>query len=499
MKKDNFRVLLIYPNTMMATLIPMHVSILSACLKRAGVEVELFDTTYYRTEEINFEQRKVDLLQIKRFNLEKSGVYFKNTDIYQDLKDKVEEFKPNLVGITIVEDTFDLAKSLLAAIAPYNIPTIAGGVFVTFTPRESLSLEGVDMICVGEGEDAIVELVQKMAKGEQYSDIRNLWVRKNGKIIKNILRPPKDLNELPYIDFDIFEPSRLSRPMYGRVFKMLHVELDRGCPFNCTYCEAPALRKTYEQFNHKNYYRQKNSQRAFEEIKFLVDKYKPDYINFNAESFLARNEKSFKEFAALYKSIGIPFWCQSRPETVTEEKISILKEMNCAALQFGIEVGNEEFRAKILRRVYPNQKIVEGLKIVEKYKIPYTVNNIIGFPGESRDLIFETIRLNRQINPRTMNCYLFTPYKGSYLYNYCIEKKYLDRNARTKQVLDGAGEDLRLDTISYRELKGLQRTFSLYARFPEDEFDKIKIAEHFDEEGNHMFEELREIYYKRFF
>jgi len=496
MVKNTFKILLIYPNTMMATLIPMHVSVLSACLKQAGFEVALFDTTYYKTEDVNFEQKKVDLLQIKKFNLGDSGIQFKQTDIYQDLKNKVNEFKPDLVAITIVEDVFDLAKSLLAAIRSYNIPTIAGGVFVTFSPEEVLGQEDIDMICLGEGEDALVELAQKLANGEDYSNIRNLWVKKDGGIIKNPLRPLKDLNTLPFIDFDIFEANRLSRPMHGKIRTMLHVELDRGCPFNCTYCEAPALRKKYEECGHKGYHRQKSNQRAIDEIKFLVKKYKPDYINFNAESFLARDVEDIREFADLYKEIGLPFWCQSRPETITEEKIKILKEMNCSDLQFGLEVGNEEFRRKVLRRGYPNHKIIEGLKIVEKYKIPYTVNNMIGFPGENRELIFDTIMLNRQINPKTMNCYMVTPYRGTYIYEDGIKKGYLDKDVKTMQVLDGA-DNMKWEHISREELKGLQRTFSLYARFPESEFDKIKIAERFDEEGNRMFEELKKTYYER--
>ena len=193
----------------------------------------------------------------------------------------------------------------------------------------------------------------------------------------------------------------------------------------------------------------------------------------------------------------MPFWCQSRPETVTEEKIKILKEMNCKNLQFGIEQGNEEFRAGVLKRHYTNKQMVEAFKIVEKHGIQYTVNNIIGFPDETRELIFDTINVNRQINPTTINCYFFTPYRGTYLRQYCVEKGYLDKDADVHQLLDGA--ELRMGSITYHELKGLQRTFPLYSKMPESEFDKIRIAEKFDEEGNRVFQQLRKVYYERYF
>ncbi len=72
--KKDFRVLFIYPNTMMATLVPIHISQLSSCLKNIGVQADLFDTTYYHTEEISFEQKKVELLQIKPFDWSKKEV-----------------------------------------------------------------------------------------------------------------------------------------------------------------------------------------------------------------------------------------------------------------------------------------------------------------------------------------------------------------------------------------------------------------------------------------
>ena len=101
MSKD-FKVLFIYPNTEMATLVPINLSLLAPCLKEAGFEVELFDTTYYKWEDINFEQKKVELLQLKPFSYKEKGVFYKETDMYEDLVKKVGTYKPNLIAITLV-------------------------------------------------------------------------------------------------------------------------------------------------------------------------------------------------------------------------------------------------------------------------------------------------------------------------------------------------------------------------------------------------------------
>ena len=75
---------------MMATLVPINISLLSSCLKEKDFQVELFDTTYYKTEKVSFEEKKVQLLQLKEFNWEEKEVSFKKTDIFQDLKKKIE-------------------------------------------------------------------------------------------------------------------------------------------------------------------------------------------------------------------------------------------------------------------------------------------------------------------------------------------------------------------------------------------------------------------------
>lgn len=491
------KVLFIYPNTMMATLVPIHLSLLSACLKERSFEVELFDTTFYKTEEISFEEKRVELLQIKPFNYADKGIFLKETDVYDDLLKKISDFQPDLIGLTMVEDTWELSQSLLEKIKDFDIPVIAGGVFVTVAPEEVISNEAIDMVCLGEGEGAIVELCEKISKNEDYTNIRNLWVKKNGKIIKNSLRPLVDINKLPFIDYDIWGRARLGRPMFGKIYTMIQVEMDRGCPYQCTYCAAPFLRNFFKEQGCGIYYRRKNLNRLFDEMHYLVKKYKPDYLNFNAETFLAKPVEELEEFARRYQEIGLPFWCQTRPETITEEKIKILKEMGCDSMNFGLEQGNEEFRRKVLCRSGSNQQIVEGIKLADKYDIPYTVNNIIGFPDETRSLIFDTIELNRKLNPRTINCCLFTPYQGTILYKYCLEKGYLEKGAKVHNVTDSLR--LNMDSITYEELKGLQRTFSLYVKFPKSEWPRIKIAEKFDEAGNQMFEQLKEIYQEKYF
>ena len=484
MKK--FKVLLIYPNTMMATLLPLSISSLSASLKQAGIEVELFDTTFYKTESIGFEKKKEWLLQVKPFE-EPS---YKQTDLYEDLKKMVDNYQPNLIGISLVEDTIDQGLKLLESIKDYDCPVVAGGVGVNWNYKKLLA--AVDLLCFGEGEKYLVTLIQKhnfnFMKGEifEYS-IPEVSTR------NSILPKPLDINKLPYPDFDIFEKNRIERVMHGEKYRMLHVELDRGCPYNCTYCCAPAIRKMYKPYK---YYRRKSNDRIIEEMKYLKKKYKPDYLNFNSECFLARPDSDLKELMKTYKKeIDLPFWCQSRLHLVTDKKIRWLKEAGCADMQFGIECGNEEFRKKWLKRNETNEQMLKALDIVEKHKISYTTNSIIGFPNETENLIFSTMDINIKISPKTMNVYMMTPYKGTLLYSYCVKEGLLDPEAKTKQLLGGS--DIKYKYLTKKQLLGLQRIFPLYVKRKELNipFNEIMQAKTNDE----LFLKLRKKYIERYY
>jgi radical SAM superfamily enzyme YgiQ (UPF0313 family) len=217
-------------------------------------------------------------------------------------------------------------------------------------------------------------------------------------------------------------------------------------------------------------------------------------IGLTKMAFLTAEE--IAPFIQYKKEIDLPFWCQSRPETAKESTIKALKEAGCADMQFGIEHGNEEFRKKYLNRNYTNEKLLKSLAIVEKYKIPYTVNNIIGWPDETRDLVFDTVDINSKINPKTMNVYMLSVYKGTKIYEYCKENNLLGKNNRTNQLL-GGNEGLKYKYLSKEDFLGLQRTFPFYVNHYKGdnalklELPMIFIAEKNDEIYNQLKSQYR--------
>jgi anaerobic magnesium-protoporphyrin IX monomethyl ester cyclase len=505
------KVLFVYPNLYMMNMMPPAIAVFSALLKQKGIEVALFDTTYYPWDhaqnnvlgqgvgkfDLSSDKRKENNLQVRPFDLSDRGIQPKDTNMLDDFKTKVNDFMPDLIAMSCVEDTFPQGVHLLNQIMDQGIPTIVGGVFATFAPHLVIKHNSVDMVCVGEGETCIVNLCEKLSAGIDYSDVPNLWIKDQfGKIRKNPPAPLTNLDTLPIMDFEIFEENRIYRPMAGKVYRMIPIETHRGCPFTCTYCNSPAQVTLHKEENLGSYFRRRSIDRIREEISTLTNRWDAEYIYFPADTFLAWKNKEFEEFISMYEEFKLPFWMQTRPETITEQKVDQLYSVNCHRVSVGIEHGNEKFRREVVNRKITNDLLVERTNILGK-KIPVSVNNITGFPTETRELAFDTIKLNRRLEVDTMNCYTYMPYNGTPLRRLAVSENLLDENAMTCSLT--AGSVLDMPYYPRSEIEKIVKVFSLYARLPESLWPKIKRAEENDQTGNELFNELRETYINKYF
>lgn len=495
---NKFKVLLVYPNLQMVNLLPSNIASLASCLKNEGIDVRLFDTTLYQTAEKSVDEIRVENMQLRPFNLSSKGVSYKNADVFVDFKRLVAEYAPDIIGISATDDTFGLGIELVSSVKQQGMHVIVGGVYPTFSPEEAINHDCVDSICIGEGENPLLELCERMRAGKDITDVENLWVKKGSKIYRNKLGKLLDIDRTLYEDFSVFEEKRFFRPMQGKIYKMIPVSIDRGCPYNCSFCAAPLKRKLYLDAGRGQYFRSKTVKRVLDELEFQVKKYKADYIYFNSETFFSRKEKEIAEFGVGYtRRIGLPFWCQTHVETITRERAEMLKSMNCDRISIGIEHGNEEFRSKMLKKYFSNEQAINAFKIMEKAGIAVTVNNIIGFPDETRELAFDTIHLNRSIKADSINAFFFVPYGGTSLREYCVKKGYLSPATRPDSLMRSS--ILNMPQFGPEQISGLVKTFPLYVKMPQIYFDKIKIAERNDADGIKALAELREIYFKQYF
>jgi radical SAM superfamily enzyme YgiQ (UPF0313 family) len=498
--KKDFKILIFYPNLHMSALMPQSVGIFTALLKQEGYPLDLFDCTYYEdidslTLGKNTNEEKVENRNVHKYDNEEwheKGVKPKN-GIVEAFKKKVRTFQPDLILVSVLESTYYLAIDLLKAI-PENertYKTFFGGVFATYAANKIIKNDLVDYVCRGEGEGAVVEMANALSSGGRIDQIKNCSVKGEGNIFRNNMRPPIDIDTVPIPDWDLFETGSLYRPMQGEIWRAVGLETQRGCPYTCTFCNSPSNNVEYKAETGGKFHRKKSITRLKKELDFLVKKYDPNLIYFVVDTFLAMSNREFDELKELYSDYKIPFWMNTRAETINEYRAAGLADMNMLRMNIGIEHGNYEYRRNYLKRNVKNDVQIRAFQIAAEHDYASCANSIIGMPDETRDLIFDTINFVRELpdNIDATGAFIFAPYHGTPLRDLAIRKGYI--NDEEICSLSNTSESmLRMPTISKSEIQGLAKVFSLYTKFPKERWPEIKIAEKNDAEGSLMMTKL---------
>ncbi|RMH73764.1 MAG: radical SAM protein [Gemmatimonadetes bacterium] len=343
---------------------------------------------------------------------------------------QVEIIQPDVIAFTAMTIYWPNVRALATrAKQMSSAKTIVGGYHPTFAPEECISHPAMDVICRGEGEEALLAFLNALERGEDYTRIPNLWVKKDGNLYKNDIRPLiANMDELPFWDRDLFNygswydamPTSLSD--LDRPERTVTLAASRGCYYDCTYCSNEPLKAMY---GGKTFVRTRSVDHIIKEMKMLKARYNPDLFEFQEELFVAHLDW-LEEFADKYKrEIGLPFNISYREELARTKNMELLAKAGCNSIAFGVECGSEEYRKKYLTRRMSNRKIEEAFDRTHELGMKALSFNIIGMPFETYDLIQETIQLNRRLQADYLQWFIYQPYPGTILYNICKENDLL--------------------------------------------------------------------------
>jgi len=487
------KILFLYPNLYGMNTLPPAIGLFTAILKKESHTVALFDTTMYEGvfAKIDSDKQKADNLNARQYDDSILKQSIRASDAYSDFEKIIAEFNPELIVMSATEDMYPVGVNLLKSLGNKKPPVVCGGVFATFAPdlAHGYSDGTIDYILKGEGEDTLVELAKRLQNGSDLLDLKGLYAKIDGKIVNNGLPPPVDITKNPLPDYSLFEESRFYRPMQGMMRRMIPIQTIRGCPYTCGYCNSPSQMQNYKNESFK-FFRKQTIYLVREEIKHVVDNYLADSIYFWADTFLAWNDSEFEAFCEMYSEFKLPFWIQTRPETVSEWKFKMLQEVGLLRVAFGVEHGNEVFRQRVLARKVSNEMIIKNLNIVTGLGIPISVNNIIGFPPETRELAFDTIELNRHFNSDGVNAYTFVPFHGTPLRAMSESLGLIETGKLATCIVEATMLDMQY--FPKAEIEGIRRCFVLYVKMPKDRWAEIKKAESLTPEGDKIFRHLKD-------
>ena len=348
------------------------------------------------------------------------------------------EHKPNLVGIGVLSEEFTTAEKLIQFLkSEYDFATFMGGHQATIDPERCLKY--VDYVLKGESEDSLLEVCQKMKRGESFLSTPSLVYKKDNKIVKNPLRRPEEnLDKYPFIEFlpeetyifyrdsirkmDDFLFRKYSR-YSGRFYSLTTT---RGCNFKCSFCIHSFTNKMYTEENiNIPRIRTRSVDNVMEELRYMKSNY-PDtvYVSIQDDNFFAHDIEWIREFSQKYKKeIGIPIVLQTIPIWFTEEKAKLMKECGLTWVLSGLQTGSQRVQRDIYQRSISNDQFLKTTEILHKLDFCAYYDVILDNPFETEEDVLQTIDVILKIKkPYQLQLLSLTFFPGTVIYDIAKER-----------------------------------------------------------------------------
>lgn len=418
---------LVYPeNGLLEHFIPLGICYIGSYLQCRGVRVNVLDMRYHK---------------------------------YSDLKNaaKTSEF----IGFSVMTIHLERALSYAEKCKEINpkIKIVFGGPHPTIFPEQVLKNSCVDFVVIGEGEETMHELMLKSSTPEL---VEGIAYRKGRKIIFNKQRKYiADLDKLPFADRDLFPIKAILKktPYWPCLtpYPQLSMISTRGCPYNCVYCQ-PTLRKIYG-----NETRRRSPLRTVDEMEFLFRKYQPASI-FMADDLFTADKKWTIEVCReirrrnLHKKL---IWeCESRVNTFDSQVANELKKSGCYMVWFGTESYCQN-TLNVLRKGTTTEQNKEAIELCKKYKLMSMEQLMVGSPRETKEGLYDTLRLSKKYGADIAAVAVTSPVPGTDLYDLLVKDKLI----LTQSMIDLGSR-----------FKGKQKFHLLYPEKDRDfVYDQLKI------------------------
>lgn len=367
----------------------------------------------------------------------------------EEVKLEVRKLAPEVVGIGCTSNTYkrcvETAKAV-KEVAP-NCKIVVGGPHPSFMPESMLQHPEIDCVVMGEGERAMLELVNlfKARKDEDISNVASVAYRNNGQTVKNPQSFIKDLDKVPF-------PARhlLSMKLYDREIDYLAAKpvdtmnVIRGCPYNCNWCNVKGL--------WGNSCRAFGPERVVAEIEHMVQTLGTKGIYFVGDNFTINKERTI-QLCKLMKEhkLDIEWTCDTGADQISRDLLREMKSAGCKTIWFGVESGSPSILKKINRGLTVEQ-VARTFKLCREESMQTAVSFMLGIPGETADDMKSTFKFARKIDPDWCHFNIFIAYPGCCLYDEIIQKGQYDR-------LEDFLAYVKTDDFNYESLLETQRRF----------------------------------------
>lgn len=372
---------------------PMGLSYIAAVLKKEGHEVEIYNQNLHHYPETHL----TDYLDNNRFDV---------------------------VGLGFIAGYYEYRKAVRISKAineSKNRPFfLIGGHGPTPEPEFFLRKTGADVVVMGEGEETVVELLNARRDNFPFTQIKGIAFREKGEYVVNERRPLiADLDSIPFPAYELFpmEYYRLLRaPNWVNSDFIIPMISGRGCNFKCNFC-----------YRMDEGFRPRSSDSIIEEIKLLKKDYGATYIVFGDELLMSSRERTTNLCNDFIKhKLNIKWLCNGRLNFAKKDLLNLMKKSGCVFINYGIESMDDRI-LKNMNKALTTKQIIAGIEATLDAGISPGLNIIFGNIGENRETLRNGLEflLKYDDGAQMRTIRPVTPYPGSPLYYYAIEKGFL--------------------------------------------------------------------------
>jgi radical SAM superfamily enzyme YgiQ (UPF0313 family) len=371
--------------------------------------------------------------------LEKNDVKVKIIDQLagQNVKKEIENYRPDLVGITgttaVIPDAYDVADMC----RKNGILTVIGGVHASSLPKEAL--QHADIVVIGEGEKAMLDIVNKKIKSGIVSP----------PYVKNIDEMPPPAWHLMQMEFYLRTKDRIPAthlfyvPPHTKVASLLS---SRGCPYRCTFCHNSCRLSPI---------RYHSAERVIMEIKYLMENYGMEALFFFDDNLLVNKKRIMRICELMIENKFDLIWgCQGRVDNLDLEVMKKIKEAGCQQIGFGFESGSQKI-LDVLNKGTKVEQNMAAIRLCEKVGIIPWGTVMIGNPTETIDDIRATQQFIKESGIESIGVHITTPYPGTKLWEWCEERGLIPKNVDWSKFTTGELSVPATDSLTPAEIERL--------------------------------------------
>ncbi len=446
------RVLFVYPNLNTQMGFNQGLAMISAFLKRAGHETRL----------VNLNENLPPVPTREQIFAE------------------IREWNPGVLAASTLSQQYAEARELVTwlrgryeELGETPPVFVVGGVHPSMVPEQVMA-DGVwDHVAVGECEDAMLDLVERIEGGDaaQIASCENFlsWKgnarpalaeeRVQGSWQRNPVRPFPNISIMPMADYELFDTQRILDSKNG----WAGLITSRGCPYRCTYCLNHEVIDTYRAdlkapVRELNFFRFRHPEEVLEEMRFLLKRYERVNTFIMDDDLFTQNVEHALSFCEAYEKsgIGVPFVVNAHVKQLDERVAFALKKAGCTILKMGIESGSPRVRKEILQRPMSDNDIFETVRLAESAGLHSSGFVMVGLPGETHDERWETIDLLARLEIGRFRSSMFYPFPGTGAFKLSVDGGYIDPE-KVERLTDftesscldfGAAENLFIDKLA---------------------------------------------------